>query len=325
MIDHIVIVGGPTSSGKSKAAIRLAQSIENRHQIKSAIINADSVQVYNALHILTNQPSPEDMNAISHYMYSVIEPNESMAVVDWNAQVTALIGNLQKQNILPIVVGGSGFYINSLINDIDQLPKISDEIRNSTREMLNTLGRDKFYKKLLDIDLETECRIRKSDTYRILRAYEVYQATGKSILSYWNANNSSHKMQSINFVMTVDRETRRNLIEQRISEIVKIGVLDEVKSYNEKFSQVHTQIRKALGYMEFTKHLDGEISLENAMELTAIATKQYAKRQVTWFKNKLQDKIEVDVAAYAKYQDIIGYMTDCYERYAESAVNKDYI
>lgn len=322
MIDHIVIVGGPTSSGKSKAAIGLAQSIEDLYQVKSAIINADSVQVYNALHILTNQPSPEVINAISHYMYSVIEPYESMAVVDWNTRVTALISNLQEQNILPIVVGGSGFYINSLISNIDQLPKISDEIRNYTREMLDTLGRDAFYQKLLSIDPEIERRIRKSDTYRILRAYEVYQATGKSILSYWNGRTPAPKVQSINFVMVADRETRRNLIEQRISEIVKIGVLDEVKSYNEKFSQVRTQICKALGYTEFTRYLNGEISLENATELTAIATKQYAKRQVTWFRNKLQDKIEVNVANYAKYEKLIGYMTDCYERYAESVMNK---
>lgn len=307
MFDGIIIIAGPTCCGKTQIALELAlKLIESR--IPAEIINADSMQVYNELKILTAQPTAEQLNQVPHNMYSVISPEQNMNVVVWNKMATAIIDDLRANGVVPIIVGGTGFYINSLIDGVPQIPSITPEIREYARKTLEIYGRDEFYKRLLRIDYRIEDRISKNDTHRILRAFEVYKATGKSILSFSEKVCSDKPRKMALFVLSIERNVNIIRIDNRLHEMIKHGVISEIDAYNNKFAHIESPLNRALGYNEFCTYINGDISLEDAIYRSNISIRQYAKRQVTWFKNKLPQgvKINADKDASAKiYSSII--------------------
>lgn len=303
-MDQIVIIGGATATGKSKIAVDLSRKLADKYGIKSEIINADSMQVYNELKILTAQPDLQDKTLPAHHMYSIINPGDSMNVVTWNKMATELIESLHSEDILPIVVGGTGFYINSLIDGPPVAPQVSSQVREYVKKTFDIYGRDEFYKRLIRIDYRTQDRIEKNDTQRLLRAYEVYEATGRSIFAYADKSNGYKPKKSTRFVVNMDRNLNLKLIESRIKEMLNNGALEEVEAYSKKFGQP-SGLNNALGYREFLAHIRGEMSLEEATELCNIRTRQYAKRQVTWFRNKLENAINLSFDSIEVYNSLV--------------------
>ena len=216
MFRKLVIISGPTGSGKSKIAIELAKLLKSTCNCASEIINADSMQLYNELPILTAQPTKSAFNEIPHHLYSIIPPTTQMNVVEWNQKTCDLIDEMLANSILPIVVGGTGFYINSLMVGIPQAPQVTAEIREYAKKTLEIFGREKFYNQLLNADSRIEYKIQKNDTQRILRAYEVLLATGKSILTFENKINLKRPCEIFPFVITLDREINTKMIKRMI-------------------------------------------------------------------------------------------------------------
>lgn len=306
-MDQIVIIGGATATGKSRIAVDLSRKLLDKHGIKSEIINADSMQVYDELKILTAQPDLQDKTLPRHHLYSIISPQDSMNVVTWNKIATEQIESLHSEDILPIVVGGTGFYINSLIDGPPVAPQVSQQVRDYVKKTFDIYGRDEFYKRLIRIDYRTEDRIEKNDTHRILRAYEVYEATGRSIFAYADKSNGYKPKRSTRFVINMDRDLNLKLIESRIREMLKNGALDEIEDYSHRFDKP-SGLNNALGYREFLAYINGEKSLAEAIELCNVRTRQYAKRQVTWFRNKLENAINLPFSKIDEYDSIIDKM-----------------
>ncbi len=295
MIRKLVIICGPTGVGKSNVAVKLAELLRSSQWYNSEIINADSMQLYNELPILTAQPNKQDLASVSHHLYSVISPTEQTNVVEWNKNACNLIDKLQEANVLPIVVGGTGFYISSLTVGIPQAPKVTQEIRDYTKRTLEILGRDRFYNQLLSVDREIEYKIQKNDTQRILRAYEVFVATGRSILTFNNKTNFRDFAEIYPFVITMDNAINTKMINTRLLTMVKNGVLEEIESYNKRFGNLQSPLNNALGYKEFSQHIAGNISLGDAVSAVSLSTKKYAKRQRTWFRHKLDHSKYIDI------------------------------
>lgn len=313
MIRKLVVICGPTGVGKSGVAVKLAELLKTSQGYNSEIINADSMQLYNELPILTAQPNKQALASIPHHLYSVISPTEQTNVVEWNEKACNLIYKIQGSNILPIVVGGTGFYISSLTVGIPQAPKVTQEIRDYVKRTLEILGRDRFYDQLLSVDREIEYKIRKNDTQRILRAYEIFVATGRSVLTFNNKTSFKHSVEIYPFVLTMDSATNTKMINSRLLTMVKDGVLEEIESYNKRFGNLQSPLNNALGYKEFSQHIAGNISLGDAISEVSLSTKKYAKRQRTWFRHKLDhskcididDKADAVINAAKKIQNIL--------------------
>lgn len=305
MIDHFVIIAGPTASGKSALAVDLAVSLRDKHGVRSAIINADSMQVYNELAILTAQPKSLNIEGIRHYLYSVITPDQKMSVVEWHNLASSKIKELQQNDILPIVVGGTGFYINSLIDGIPVTPMVPDHIREYAARALEIYGRDAFYERLVMHDPRIADKISKNDTHRILRAFEVLEMTGKSILSFSDIVGITKPLNISSYVIDIARELNIELIETRTEEMVADGVIDEVREYCDRYGRSNCMLNNAIGCKEFAQYIRKEIDLESAIELVNIRARQYAKRQVTWFRNKMKDCTRLDFKMKQDYDRLL--------------------
>lgn len=308
MTNKAIVIAGPTGSGKSGFAVELAEKLI-KNSLPAEIINADSMQVYNELKVLTAQPTAEQCMNVPHNMYSVISPDQKMNVVVWNKMATKILDELQADDIIPIIVGGTGFYINSLIDGIPQIPEVLPEIREYAKKTLEIYGRDEFYKKLLRIDYRIENKISKNDTQRILRAFEVYKATGQSILSFSEKIRSDKPQTMLQYVISIDRNDNLKRIDTRLHDMIDQGVIEEIEDYNKQFKHVQSPLDRALGYHEFCNYIEGKISLNDAISLTNISSRQYAKRQVTWFKHKLPNAYRI-VPTSQTVNDVFNYIVN---------------
>jgi tRNA dimethylallyltransferase len=281
-MNKIIIISGTTASGKSNAALQIAQKLNGE------IINADSMQIYQEIPILSAQPSQAEQKTIPHHLYSILNGNEKFSVADWLDLAQEKIEYCFANRKTPILVGGTGMYIKSLRNGISSVPYIPDITRASSTKLLDKIGHNAFHAKLMDLDKKTASKLSPNDTNRILRAYNVITETGIG-LAQWQEKDSPPPYPAenfIHFIITPEREALYKKCEERFLTMIKMGAIDEVKSLLNKNYPPETQISKAIGIKELSKHITGEISLEEAITLGQTATRQYAKRQVTWFKNQ---------------------------------------
>ncbi|MFN7039283.1 MAG: tRNA (adenosine(37)-N6)-dimethylallyltransferase MiaA [Alphaproteobacteria bacterium] len=291
----IIIVAGPTASGKSDFAIEIAT------RIGGVIINADSVQLYKDIPILSAQPSKSMLSKIPHRLYSVLESYEATSVGGYQMQAVQVINEIHNQEKIPIIVGGTGLYIKSIIEGLSNIPEIDNDTRSKIRDLFANIGNEEFYKILTEKDPVMASKLNIGDSHRLIRAMEVIQATGKS-LDYWHNLPIKKPFENAKIFTLVLMPERSMLYEKcnlRFQQMIEFGAIEEVKNLlNKNFSN---HITKAIGVNQIIKYLKGEIELNNAIEEGKTLTRQYAKRQFTWFNNQLSNSYK---AIYQNIQDL---------------------
>lgn len=285
----LIILTGPTAVGKTELSIRLASLVNGE------IISADSMQVYKKMDIGTAKIMPEDRMGIPHYLIDVLDPKEEFNVVEFQRMAKEALNTIYAKGKIPIVVGGTGFYIQALLYDIDFKEDSGEStIRKELELMLKEQGPQYLHQELAKIDPSSAKAIHANNSKRIIRAIEYYRLTGQRM----SEHNEEQKQRpsaynSAYFVLTDDRKLLYQRINARIDEMVKQGLLKEVSSLKEAGYTKDLVSMQGLGYKEILAYLDGEMTLEEALYILKRDTRHFAKRQLTWFKRE-QDVVLLD-------------------------------
>jgi tRNA dimethylallyltransferase len=268
-----IVIGGPTGVGKTELSIKLAKILD------AVIINCDSMQIYKEMNIGTAKIKEEEKNGIPHYMIDIIDPIDKYSVGDYYAEVNNLLNNLEKESKNVVFVGGTGLYINAITEGLSKLPPANIEFR----EKIKNIETEILYKKLLELDYEGAEEIHFNNRVKIERALEVCEVTGEkfSVLNKKNIKGNNYNFLKIG----LDRD--RKILYERINERVKImveqGLIEEAKGIYYKYKNQLENI-KAIGYKELFQYFNGQLTLEEAIELIQKESRHYAKRQLTWFR-----------------------------------------
>ena len=280
----IILIYGPTASGKSKFAIKLAKKISGQ------IINADSMQVYRELKVLTARPFQKDYKSIKHHLYGIQNAKKNFSTGDWLKLANQKILQCKKKNKTPILVGGTGLYFKALTDGLVNIPTIPISFRNKVRNLHKRIGQKKFFLKLLKIDPLIKDRINSLDAQRSIRAYEIKSFTKKSMIS-WFKNTKSDYDHNDFFKICIDFP-RKDLIERinkRSENMIKLGAILEVKKFIKLKVSKNKSLSKAIGISEIKQYLQKKIQTEQLIEKISIKTRQYAKRQSTWARGNMKD------------------------------------
>ena len=278
----IILISGPTASGKSNFAIKLAKKINGE------IINADSMQVYKELKILSARPDPKNYQKIKHHLYGFQNVKKNFSTGDWIKLAVKKINELKKRKTTPIFVGGTGLYFKALTDGLVNIPSIPIRSRNKIRILQETLGQKKFYQKLLKFDLKSKNKINPTDVQRSIRAYEVKLFTKKSLHDWFKKTKSYFKEDEF-FKIYIDYP-RKDLIERidkRTEQMIKMGAINEVKRFIKLKIKKDNSVNKAIGINEIKEFLNHEKELSDIKEKISIKTRQYAKRQSTWARGNM--------------------------------------
>jgi tRNA dimethylallyltransferase len=273
-----VLIAGPTASGKSALALDLAA------RWRGEIINADSMQVYAGLPVLTAQPSPEERRAVPHHLYGCISPAAAWSVALWRDAVAAYIADIQARQHLPIVVGGTGLYFRTLTEGLSPIPDIPDAVRDGWRAHAAAVGPAALHEELARRDPVMAARLRPTDPQRLTRALEVLDATGLS-LAHWQQQAGVPLIAAATalcIVVSPERTALRERCALRFHTMLRDGALEEAQLMSTMALPADAPARKALGMPELLAYLAGDISQSNATDGAVTATRAYAKRQVTW-------------------------------------------
>jgi tRNA dimethylallyltransferase len=278
----IVLIYGPTASGKSYFAIKLAK------KIKGEIVNADSMQIYKELKILTARPLKQDFQKIKHHLYGFQNSNKEFSTGNWLKIVIKKIDEIKKRKKTPILVGGTGLYFKALTEGLVEITPIPLKFRDKVRRLQKSIGQEKFYKKLLRIDPKIADHIKSTDAQRSIRAYEVKLFTNKSIIE-WFKNTKPKFKKDIFFKLRIDYP-RSELVEKinlRTKQMLDIGVILEVKKFLKLRISKNKSISKAIGVAEIKDFIKKKITKDEVIEKISIKTRQYAKRQATWARGNM--------------------------------------
>lgn len=281
----VIVICGPTASGKTALSIELAK------KIKGEIVSCDSMQIYKDMNIGTAKPTEQEKKGIKHYMIDIVSPDERFSVADYKREAKIAIREILEKGKVPIVVGGTGLYLDSLIYEIDY-PNIefNEQYRKQLELIADKEGLDKLYEEAKKIDPIAIEKISRKDRKRIFRILEIYKATGKNkteqeIVSRKNEIEFDYKV----FALSWKREKLYERINQRVDIMLEDGLIQEVEKINKKYNQFPTSIQ-GLGYKEVIQYLDNKISYEEMVEKIKMETRRYAKRQLTWFRKNKQTK-----------------------------------
>ncbi|MFQ3543246.1 tRNA (adenosine(37)-N6)-dimethylallyltransferase MiaA [Halobacillus rhizosphaerae] len=278
----VVSVVGPTAVGKSRLGVEIAK------QFSGEVISGDSMQIYRGMDIGTAKVTTKEMEGIPHHMIDIKNPQESFSVAEFQEKVQSLIVEITERGHLPVLVGGTGLYIQATLfnfNFSDQ-PK-DEEVYKRLEEELKIEGAEAMYARLVKIDPSQAAKIHPNNERRVLRALEIHEATGKTMSEYQNLQAEDGDFRPIIIGLEMDREQLYKRINMRVDEMMKDGLLEEVEAlYRDGLEDA--QSMKAIGYKEFVPYLKGEYSLDRAVELLKRNSRRYAKRQYTYFRNKMQ-------------------------------------
>ena len=284
MSKKIILLAGPTASGKSKLAIEIANKIDGE------IINADSMQVYRDFSTLSSRPSKTDLRKIKHHLYGFISSKTHFSTGAWLSLAKEKIKLCLNKNKIPIVVGGTGLYFEAITKGMSKIPNINFKKRNKIRDLHFKLGQKEFYKKLLKLDPLVKNKIEPFDTQRSIRAYEVKKFTKKSIYEWYKLTKSDFKEFEIyKIFLNSPREKILKNISKRTKEMIKDNCIGEVKDFLKLKIDPALSVNKIIGVKEIKDYLDQKIDLNQVIELINIKTRQYAKRQVTWSRGHMID------------------------------------
>ncbi|WP_440679634.1 tRNA (adenosine(37)-N6)-dimethylallyltransferase MiaA [Candidatus Pelagibacter sp. HIMB1517] len=278
----VILLAGPTASGKSELAIYIAKKINGE------IINADSMQVFKEIKILSARP--EDYKNIKHHLYGFISVKKNFSTGEWIKYTEKKIKEILKKKKTPIIVGGTGLYFKSLIDGIAQIPNISKAKRDKIIKLFNQIGAGEFYKKLIKLDPKCKNKIIKNDKQRMIRFYEVKFYTKKSIFDW--QKNTKNNLKDIHFkkiFLNFPREVLLVKIEKRFKKMVDQGAIKEAKKFKKLGVSKTLTSNNILGLKEIMSYLEGKMTLKDAVERSIIRTRQYIKRQMTWFRGQMKD------------------------------------
>ena len=280
----IILIAGPTASGKSALAMALAR------RLSGEIVNADAQQIYQALPLLTARPGPEDLAEVPHHLIAVASPDQSWSVGHWLRACMAALADIQSRGRTAIIVGGTGLYFSALTKGLADIPQVPKPIRDALEAQLDRDGEAEFRMALAKIDPSAEARIAQADRQRLIRALSVAVATGQP-LSQWQADTKPALAPEDwkGLVIEPDRKTLYQGCDERLVRMVGDGVLDEVAELKALGLNPALPALKAVGYREFAAHLAGEATLDGALAAAQMQTRRYAKRQLTWFRNQTPD------------------------------------
>ncbi len=299
------VVAGPTASGKTGFAIKLAETLKKRG-VCCEIVNADSIQLYKDLKILTAFPNSEEISRVPHHLFGILSPSETYSAAKWKQVTESKIDGLHSRGKIPILCGGTGFYLSSVLRGIAKIPDVPENYRKEVFEKFQNLGRAKFFKKLLELDPSVS--LSTGDTQRILRAYEVVTFTGKP-LSYWWKQKSSPKYENIKTVVLLPpRDKLKENILARAVQMLNDGAVDEVREFLEEYPNYRGPLDRVIGFIEIQDFLKKKISKEQLIENMFIKTRQYAKRQSTWFRNQMPDATFVEVGSKSIIDKFLIYL-----------------
>ena len=284
MLKKIILLAGPTASGKSKLAISLAKKLNGE------IINADSMQIFREFKILSSRPNLIDTKKIKHHLYGMISVKRYFSAGDWLKKARKKIDVCLKRKKVPIVVGGTGLYFNTITKGISKIPDIDDKTRNKVRNLHKKLGYKKFYNLLVKLDPKIKGRILATDSQRVQRAYEVKLKTNKSLFD-WFANTKSDFLdfEIKKLFIEIPRDKLLKKISVRTELMFKEKCVNEVRKFNKLKIKKELSANKLIGIQEINDFLNGSISLEQCKELINVKTRQYAKRQNTWARGHMKN------------------------------------
>ena len=280
----IILISGPTASGKSKFAIKLAK------KIKGEIVNADSMQVYKELKILTARPKKKEYQKIKHHLYGFQSVKKKFSTGKWLGLANEKIVKIKKRKKIPILVGGTGLYFKALTDGLVKIPNIPIKFRNKIRNLQKKLGQKKFFNKLIKLDPLTNEKINPTDVQRSIRAYEVKSHTKKSLVDWFK--NTKPKYADENFIKIYIDFPRQDLlvkISKRTDEMIKNGAIKEVKKFLKIKLRIDNSSNKVIGINEIKDFLNKKSNLNEVKEKITIKTRQYAKRQSTWARGQMMN------------------------------------
>ncbi len=280
----IILIYGPTASGKSKFALKLAQKIDGE------IINADSMQVYKELKVLSARPRKEDINKIKHHLYGFQSVQKNFSTGDWLKLAQKKIFEVKKRGKIPILVGGTGLYFKALTEGLVNFPKIPVQFRKKIRALHKNLGAKKFFLRLVKEDPLVRNHLIQSDTQRVIRAYEIKKFTNKSMYE-WFKNTKSEFEKNDFFKIYIDfpRTDLLVRIKERAVYMLDNGAVSEVKKFMKLKVPKVKSANKAIGINEIKEFIKKKIKIEDVIDKISIKTRQYAKRQTTWARGNMSD------------------------------------
>lgn len=303
--DKLIILAGPTASGKTSVSIDLAK------RIGGEIISADSMQVYRGMDVGTAKIKADEMQGVKHYLINVLDPTEDFNIVKFQNMVKYSIEEIKRNGHIPILVGGTGFYIQSVIYDIDfDTQDDNGDIRKALEEEYDKMGANFMYEKLKKIDSVSAENIHKNNKKRIIRAIEYFLINNALISAH---NESQRKKDSPYdfrfFVLNPPRDILYDRINQRVDKMVEEGLVGEVKDLKNAGLSIENISMQGIGYKEILEYLDGEITLDEAIDNIKQNTRHMAKRQVTWFKRE-KDVIYINPFEFENNEKIVDYMVE---------------
>ena len=305
MKEKVIVICGPTASGKTALSIELAKKINGE------IVSADSMQIYKDMNIGTAKPTIEEQQGIKHYMIDFVSPDKRYSVADFKKDAKIAIREIIDKGKTPIVVGGTGLYVDSLIYEIDY-PEIQfdEDYRKSLDKEVEEKGLENLYKKAVEIDEEAMKKISPNDKKRILRVLEIYHATGKTKTEQEAESRKDPEFDYYVYAIDWDREKLYDRINKRVDIMIEQGLIEEVKEILKKYDEFPTAMQ-GLGYKEVVQYLKNEITREEMIEKIKQETRRYAKRQLTWFRKNKQtiwlkgeDEVQNNVDIIIKNLDV---------------------
>ena len=292
----IILIYGPTASGKSQFAIKLAKKINGE------IVNADSVQVYKELKILSARPYKKDYQKVKHHLYGFLSVKKNFSTGDWLRLIDKKILDLKKRKKIPILVGGTGLYFKSLTEGLVSIPNIPIKFRKKIRSMHTKLGSKKFFSILVKLDPKVIKKINPYDTQRSIRAYEVKSFTKKSMYEWFNYTKSNYKKSDFyKIYFDFPRKELIKKIEIRTQEMIKKGAIQEAKKILNLGVGKNKSAYKAIGINEVKEYLAKKIKKEDVIDKISIKTRQYAKRQSTWGRGHMQEWNKMNPSSLDKF------------------------
>jgi len=285
---NAILITGPTASGKSALAVELAK----RHD--GVVVNADSMQVYDTLRVLTARPSEEEMQGVPHHLYGHVPAGAAYSTGGWLRDVSALLPTLRAAGRLPVFVGGTGLYFKALTGGLSDMPEIPEALRKALRSRLLEEGTDGLYAELAVADPAMAASLNRQDGQRIVRALEVMKATGRSIADFQGQSGPViiDADEARKVVVLPDRAVLHQRINGRFEKMLQQGAEDEVRALLALDLPAEAPVMKAIGVSQITAMVRGEMTRDEVLEKGAAATRQYAKRQMTWFRNQMDESWE---------------------------------
>jgi len=292
----IILISGPTASGKSNFAIQLAKKLNGE------IINADSMQVYKELKILTARPKVKEYKNIKHHLYGFLSVKKNFSTGSWLRLALKKINEVKKLNKVPIIVGGTGLYFKALTEGLARIPNMSVKYRNKIRFEQNKIGQKNFYNKLIKLDPLIKNKVNLTDVQRSIRAYEVKSYTKKSIVEWFKKTKPKYKKDE--FFKIYINFSRLELLEKisfRTEQMIKSGAIDEVKRFLKLNIKQNRTSNKVIGINEISDFINKKTNLDEMKEKISIKTRQYAKRQTTWARGQMTDWQKINSKDLSKF------------------------